>query len=66
MNATVKHIKTSTTLIKALQDSAAKKTNPTEILAQRVSFVMGSLKQSSTMTHEQVLHFIKKQEGDEE
>lgn len=35
MNAAAKEIKISDTLIKALKDAAAKKTNPDEILAQR-------------------------------
>jgi|HubBroStandDraft_5_1064220.scaffolds.fasta_scaffold258176_1 hypothetical protein len=65
MNATVKHIETSTTLIRALEKAAAKKTTPDEIQAQRVSFVMGSLKSDSTITREQVIEVIKKEGGKE-
>jgi hypothetical protein len=56
-------IKTQETLLSALRKASAHPVTPEELHAQRVSFIMGSVKAESGITREQVQQVLAKQEG---
>jgi hypothetical protein len=56
------NLKTSKSLLDALRESARPVTSE-ELHAQRVSFIMGSVKAESGITREQVQQVLAKQEG---
>jgi hypothetical protein len=56
-------LKTSQHLLDALRSAASQKVSSEELHAQRVSFIMGSVKPESGITREQVQQVLAKQEG---
>jgi hypothetical protein len=56
-------LKTSEALLNALREASARPVSPSELHAQRVSFIMGSVKADSGITREQVQQVLAKQEG---
>lgn len=56
-------LKTPQYLLDALRDAGARPVGPEELHAQRVSFIMGSVKAESGITREQVQQVLAKQEG---
>ena len=56
-------IKTDPALIDALNEAAQKPITADEIRKQRVSFILGSLKNDSTITQEQVESVLNRLEG---
>jgi hypothetical protein len=56
-------LKTDQHLLDKLQQVAAHRPSPHEILEQRVSFVYGSMKPSSGVTRERVRQVILEQDG---
>ena len=58
-------LKTKPSLIDALKSAAQKPISADEMQQQRVSFIMGTLKDSSTVTREQVRKVLSQQDGGE-
>jgi hypothetical protein len=56
-------LKTSQTLLDALKEATGRPVSSEELHAQRVSFIMGSVKAKSGITREQVQQVLAKQEG---
>lgn len=56
-------LKTKPELLAALQRALTQRLSPETLHAQRVSFVMGSLKAGSTITRERVEREMARQEG---
>jgi len=56
-------LKTSESLLDALRKASSRKITSEELHAQRVSFIMGSVKAESGITREQVQQVLAKQEG---
>jgi hypothetical protein len=56
-------LKTQEALLGALREASARAVTPEELHAQRVSFIMGSVKAESGITREQVQRVLAKQEG---
>lgn len=56
-------IHTDPTLLDALKQAAGKKLTAEQLRRQKVSFIMGSLKQDSTITREFVESQLKQSEG---
>ena len=56
-------LKTSQSLLDALREASSRPVSPEELHAQRVSFIMGSVKADSGITREQVQQVLAKQEG---
>lgn len=56
-------LRTSASLLKKLHDSASRELTAEELRKQRVSYVMGILKDSSSVTREQVKIMLDHQEG---
>jgi hypothetical protein len=59
----VGNLKTSESLLDALRDAAAKELTAAELRKQRISFIMGTLKDTSTVTREKVTEVLAAQEG---
>jgi hypothetical protein len=57
------NLKTKESLLKALNDASHRSVTREELHAQRVSFIMGSVKAESGITREQVQQVLAKQEG---
>lgn len=57
------HLRTNEDLLKALQESAARKPTSEQLEMQRLSFVMGSLDEDNDMTREEVQSVLERQEG---
>jgi hypothetical protein len=55
--------KTRSELISALQKSAKTKISAEELQAQRISFIMGTLKKDSGITREKVQRVLEEQKG---
>lgn len=56
-------IQTRKELLDALQRATSRTMSPSELHAQRVSFIMGSIKDPNTVTRAQVEDVLAKQEG---
>jgi hypothetical protein len=56
-------LKTSQSLLDALRKASSQNVSSKELHAQRVSFIMGSVKAASGITREQVQQVLAKQEG---
>jgi hypothetical protein len=56
-------LKTSQSLLEALHKAASQRVSSEELHAQRVSFIMGSVKADSGITREQIQQVLAKQEG---
>jgi molecular chaperone DnaK (HSP70) len=56
-------LKTKKSLLKALKQAAEAKLTSEEIRKQRVSFIMGSLDDESTITRQQVERILAEREG---
>jgi len=57
------HLKTSETLLRALRDASKYVPTADELQKQRVSFIMGSLKEESNVTRSRVQEVLDEQEG---
>lgn len=57
------HLKTPQPLLDALREASSRPVSPEELHAQRVSFIMGSVKAESGITREQVQQVLARQEG---
>lgn len=55
--------KTNETLLAALRQAARRGPSAAELRKQRVSFIMGSLRQDSTVTRAKVNELLDEQEG---
>lgn len=56
-------LKTDEDLLKALREALSHKPTAEEIEEQRVSFVYGSLSSKSSVTRDQVRHFVADRDG---
>ena len=63
MGNALENLKTDASLLEALEKSSAMKPNADELLEQRVSFIYGSLKPESGITHERIKQILVEQEG---
>lgn len=63
MGKALEELKTDASLLKALKNSSSVKPNAEELLEQRVSFIFGSLKAESSITHERIKQILVEQEG---
>ena len=54
---------TAASLLRALKDASSRPLSADELRKQRVSFIMGSLKDSSTVTRARVREILAEQEG---
>ncbi len=63
MGDVVLKLKTDSSLLEALKKSSAEKPNHNELLEQRVSFIFGSLKAESGITHDRIKKILVEQEG---
>lgn len=59
-------LQTSPTLLKALREAAKRHPSAAEIRNQRISFILGSLGDKSTVTRERVTEVLAEQEGEKE
>lgn|GEM_PF-1180294 len=59
-------IKSDENLLKLLNEAAHRSLSRSELLAQRVSFIMGNLPKESTLTRERVEELLESVEGDTE
>lgn len=59
-------IKTNEALLKALREASQHEPTAAELRDQRISFVMGSLKEDSTVTRDRVREILDRQEGHQE
>lgn len=55
---------TDPVLLRALSDSAKRKLTESELQAQRISFIMGTLDEDSTVTRDQVSRVLAEQSGE--
>lgn len=55
--------KSRSELISAIQKTARTSPSANELNAQRISFIMGSLKKESTVTRDQIQRVLEEQEG---
>lgn len=55
---------TDPVLLRALLDSAKRKLTESELQAQRISFIMGTLDEDSTVTRDQVSRVLAEQSGE--
>lgn len=56
-------IKTDKELLESLRYAASRELSRAELLAQRVSFIIGNLPKESTITREQVEEILEQHEG---
>ncbi len=63
---TTMKLQTSEALLRALTESTARAPTAEEVRSQRVSFIMGSLRDDSTVTRARVQEILKQQEGSQE
>jgi hypothetical protein len=56
-------LKTDESLLETLRSAAAHEPSADELHAQRISFIMGSLKDDSTVSREKVSQVLADQEG---
>jgi hypothetical protein len=56
-------LKTRESLLAALRSASRREPTAEEIEKQRVSFILGSLKEKNTMSREKVVELLRKQEG---
>lgn len=56
-------LKTDNSLLEALKKASEERPNHNELLEQRVSFIFGSLKAESSMTHDRIKKILVEQEG---
>lgn len=61
--ATMTDLKTRESLLAALRSASRREPTAEEIEKQRVSFILGSLKEKNTMSREKVVELLRKQEG---
>ena len=54
---------TSASLLSKLSESAAREMTENELRSQRISYVMGTLKEDSSVTREQVKEILARHEG---
>ncbi len=59
----MRNLQTSGALLNALCEASSRPISPTELYAQRVSFIMGSVKIDSGITREQIQQVLAKQQG---
>lgn len=57
------NLKTNESLLNKLNEAARRPTSADELYKQRVSFIMGSLKDSSTVTRAKVTEVLAEHEG---
>ena len=57
------NLQTDAALLQELEAAAAKSLNADELRSQRISFIMGTLKDSSTVTRAKVTEVLAEQEG---
>ncbi len=57
------NLKTKESLLSNLKAAAKRPTSPDELRKQRVSFIMGTLKDNSTVTKSQITEILAAQEG---
>lgn len=62
-DATMTDIQTRPELLQALRDAASSPLTADEVYRQRVSFIMGMLKDDSTVTRAKVTQVLAEQEG---
>lgn len=60
---TLYEIKTDPKLLAALKQAGTRELTPTEVRAQRVSFIYGSLSDKSSVTRAHIEEVLDKQEG---
>jgi hypothetical protein len=63
MGDAVLQLKTDNSLLKALEKASSAKPDADELMEQRVSFIFGSLKTESNITHAQIKQVLVEQEG---
>jgi hypothetical protein len=56
-------LRTDQALLRALERASSRSPSQAELAKQRISFIMGSLSQDSSMTREQVEGVLSRQEG---
>lgn len=56
-------LKTDSALLRALEEAARRQPSADEIVEQRVSFIMGSLGESSTVSRKRVTEILAAHEG---
>ncbi len=56
-------LKTNEPLLQALARASEHKATPQEIREQRISFILGSIKESSGITRERIQRVLDEQEG---
>lgn len=56
-------LRTRESLLKALEKAASRRLTPEEVEGQRVSFIMGSLKEESSVTRSRVREVLAEQQG---
>jgi len=59
-------LKTDESLLRALRVAASHKITKEELHKQRISFIMGSLKNNSTVTQDQIDKVLAEQSGDKD
>lgn len=64
MGDVILKLKTENSLLEALKKASEERPNPNELLEQRVSFIFGSLKVESSITHDRIKKIlVEQQEG---
>lgn len=63
LGAIMTELKTKESLLAALRNASTREPTAEEIEKQRVSFILGSLKEKNTMSREKVVALLRKQEG---
>ena len=63
LGATMTELKTKESLLAALRNASTREPSAEDIAEQRVSFILGSLKEKNTMSREKVVELLRKQEG---
>jgi hypothetical protein len=61
--STMIELKTQESLLRALKQAAARRLTAEELEKQRVSFIVGSLKESSAVTRARIREVLAQQEG---
>lgn len=61
--AAVTNLKTDPSLLRALEESARQKPTAHELQHQRISFIMGAMKDNSSVTREQIRKILAEHEG---
>ncbi|MBA4173318.1 MAG: hypothetical protein C0511_11900 [Hyphomicrobium sp.] len=59
-----KTLKTDEALLKAIRDAAVSKMSEAELREQRISFILGTLKEESGVTREKVMQVLARQNGE--